>query len=54
MLSACAGRCSHALHGAPRAARCPPQVDGDQDSEEEEDTGMGDIDVEAGPAFLTV
>lgn len=30
-----------------------PQVDGDEESEEEEDVGMGDIDVEAGPA-LTV
>ncbi|GAQ82128.1 eukaryotic translation initiation factor eIF-2 alpha subunit [Klebsormidium nitens] len=27
------------------------EVDGDEDSEEEEDEGMGDIDVEAGPAL---
>jgi hypothetical protein len=30
------------------------QVDGDDESEEEEDVGMGDIDVEAGPAFVEV
>lgn len=30
------------------------QVDGDLDTDEEEDTGMGDIDVESGPAFLAV
>ncbi|KAG2452661.1 hypothetical protein HYH02_002894 [Chlamydomonas schloesseri] len=30
------------------------EVDGDDESDEEEDTGMGDIDVEAGPAFVDV
>lgn len=30
------------------------EVDGDEESEEEEDVGMGDIDVEAGPAFVEV
>ncbi|EFJ47808.1 eukaryotic translation initiation factor 2 alpha [Volvox carteri f. nagariensis] len=30
------------------------EVDGDDESEEEEDVGMGDIDVEAGPAFVAV
>ncbi|KAG2446092.1 hypothetical protein HXX76_000692 [Chlamydomonas incerta] len=30
------------------------EVDGDDESDEEEDTGMGDIDVEAGPAFVEV
>ena len=30
------------------------EVDGDAGSEEEEDTGMGNLDVEAGPAILEV
>ncbi len=46
------------LNAPPSRPILPPpcsvlQVDGDEESEEEEDVGMGDIDVEAGPA-LTV